>query len=1079
MIDTPLVAGETACWEERVAYIMSVMVQSYCWVFAAVAALGASLVQAQLPRPVLEVPVGGQTNRPMRLEIHNVDELVYTIEAASTLPNWSTVAVSIGSVLYREHPLPIVDLRPLAAAQFYRVKAAERTAANDWKNQIFYPEDFFVTELTRFDQPEVRWVKFTLPFNEPHRVYFQDCRKTKFHYDFAVARLSQFKGMRPDQFDEVTLHRETRQAVLGALLYPPAPNDGEIGVQFVGQDPFTVDEIADWFQRVRAAVVAYQPIRLIYVPTYEQTASAEANRAELAARGIEVGSMAEWGTGANVYSAGWALGRLRYVPAGEIEAAYASGQLQPHDILLTDAIPAELPYLAGILSLNPATPNSHVAILAASYGVPFAWLATDELKAQAQSLVDRDVLVEASIYFGGTRLRLLDVSGVELAVRAQLAELKVPPPIQLTPKAHYGAYTAPTDGLHPADVKFFGGKVSNFGCLRREIPANSPPSLGISFDLWDEFMSQPLAGGGTLGAMIQERLSKYTYPPNVGNLTEDLDTIRKTITDATIFTDAQRQAIAAALLGKFDPKKNIRFRSSTNVEDTENFTGAGLYDSYSGCLEDDQDADENGPSICDPTEKNERGVFRAIRKVYASFYNLNAVLERLRHRVNEAEVGMGILVHYSNPDAEEMANGVATVRFTPSGASRDYEANLVTQLGAVSVTNPDGSAIPEIVQVLNFSSSRFTSDKQGSSLVQRGAHVMEFPKDYEAFAALFSKVAGGWEKDHAKLERYTLDFEFKKNLPGSLVVKQVRLLPDKEEVPDVRFLLNQPGEWDLFQGEFGSVFSNHRAKVRFGLAVKDLRLASSNLTATFYTTASLTFLEGLERREQAGQMSGFPEFRHTVSPPDFQGQEVVDAWGFQNSAIFQRATLQTLIRNPQSGDSPIVTTADLESYLTLGYRPGMTGYTESTQFGAITEDVVRLRRVPTSLAQGIPITRTVPAKTGASASISFLAPPPPTGVVAGYTSPLLAWKETRIEGLIERPIVLRGYYSQSYRPGHHNFWEEFLFEPRLEEGIDPEVLAQLAAKDIRQIYLVWDAGGDMHQASVIGGSGMLRKLSLP
>ena len=31
-----------------------------------------------------------------------------------------------------------------------------------------------------------------------------------------------------------------------------------------------------------------------------------------------------------------------------------------------------------------------------------------------------------------------------------------------------------------------------------------------------------------------------------------------------------------------------------------------------------------------------------MRKVYASFYNLNAYLERLRHGVNEAEVGMAL-----------------------------------------------------------------------------------------------------------------------------------------------------------------------------------------------------------------------------------------------------------------------------------------------------------------------------------------------------------------------------------------------------------------------------------------------------
>jgi len=81
--------------------------------------------------------------------------------------------------------------------------------------------------------------------------------------------------------------------------------------------------------------------------------------------------------------------------------------------------------------------------------------------------------------------------------------------------------------------------------------------------------------------------------------------------------------------------KKIRFRSSTNVEDAGNFSGAGLYDSFSGCLADDLDEDNLGPSICDPRKPKERGAIRAIKKVLASFYNENAFLERLRHDIDE------------------------------------------------------------------------------------------------------------------------------------------------------------------------------------------------------------------------------------------------------------------------------------------------------------------------------------------------------------------------------------------------------------------------------------------------------------
>ena len=84
--------------------------------------------------------------------------------------------------------------------------------------------------------------------------------------------------------------------------------------------------------------------------------------------------------------------------------------------------------------------------------------------------------------------------------------------------------------------------------------------------------------------------------------------------------------------------------------------------------------------------------------------------------------------------------------------------------------------------------------------------------------------------------------------------------------------------------------------------------------------------------------------------------------------------------------------------------------------------------------------------------------------------------ETRIEGLTTQPILLHGYYSQTYRPEHHNFGERFIFEPRLEPGLPLAVLNELQAANIRLIHLYHDRYGSGSKATILGLDGKFREL---
>ncbi|MFO0746676.1 MAG: PEP/pyruvate-binding domain-containing protein [Myxococcota bacterium] len=966
-----------------------------------------------------------------------------------------------------------------------------------WKADLGFPEETFRAAPVIYDPPQPTWVKFVVLTGDPTRIFFQESTTYPFHYDFAKAELPPFAGMSPEAFDAATLDNSmAKKAVLGAVLYAPEGSGGadqrrEIGIQLVGRDPYPYVVTETVLALVRAHVTVNDggaPPAFFYFPTFEQTDAAALDAARLEAAGFPVSSPERWALGDTCYATGWALGRLVQVPAGEIAAAYADGRLHREDILMTDGVPAEVPYVAGIVSTVPSTPSSHVAILATTFQVPFVYLATDVSRAAATALVGHTVALRTGQAFGTSALGACRVSLVDLGAagderlsaedQASILALKTPAPLSFPPKASLGALAKEARLLTRADVRYFGGKASNFGILARTIPEASPhPAWGFSMDLWDRII-------GPVKAQIAGMLADHHWPPDVAQLKADLADVRALVKGLSVSAGDLADVRQALETAGFDPLVNIRFRSSTNVEDQATFTGAGLYDSFSGCLADDTDDDQVGPSRCDPTEPDERGVMRAIKKVYASFWNDNAYLERLRHGVDEATVGMGLLVHPSFPDPTELANGVATVY---GGLPTSTTMTLVTQLGAVSVTNPDSSAQPEVVVVSMYSFGTYLELRQQSSLVPLGGYVMTHEDDYKALAALLDSVTKAWAKDVAAPEDgFWLDFEYKKvrgagSTPDHLEVKQVRALPRPSGTRDMApFLLPEgPVELCTFQGEAGSVVGDWRLKARVRLAHRATWLDAAGLATSLYETARIERASGVDFD---GDPATFTGASHAAPEHDQYGTAypTYDRWTRGAGAGLETWALGTTLSWLVSqAESPLVVLGDGSVELSATYatpRPDPDAYPD----GMTTSDSTRLTACPETVVvtPAYPKVERHAAVGGITVDIAFWWPPAPTGATAGYTAPLAKWDHTTISGLVEAgggaPIELRGYWSQTYRPGHHNFSESFIFEPRVEAGIDPAVVAELDGKDIAALLVT--VGYQEATIQIIGLDGKLRPL---
>lgn len=1006
-----------------------------------------------------------QSNHWIRLDglAPQADEL--QVRASTDLAHWEPIA---NLAKTNGHFSFLDPSQPSRNARFYVLCSFPTQPTNDWRNQILFPDDPFVSAATQTDENSIQWVKFCLVLKEPARIYYQDSTKYVLHHEFATARLPGFEGMTRTAFDQVSLHPTNQQIVLGTVMIPPQSKIKrgirEYGVQIMGQEPYPGEMVAHIIELVRSTVIGAEGAAVYYLPAFEQTSAAQMDEAYLEGQGIPVSRPDRWLSGDQVYSPGWALGRLVSVTATNLMAAYTTGLLHPEDIVLIDAVPSEMPFVSGIISLTPSTPSSHVAILAESYRVPFVYLADAATRAQAQQLAGKEVVLQGRVESGFHMAQIIKVDGtMEAAFKAELLAYKTVPPTRITPKATYGSISASTDALKPSDSRYFGGKAANYGVIRRAVPTNSEPAVAFSMDLWDAFMDQELPGGVTLRAEINARLAPFTYPPDIRGFFNTLAMIRAMITQTAKFSASQQSAITNAL-AQFDPNRNIRFRSSSNAEDSASFTAAGLYDSFSGCLADDLDGDDLGPSHGDPTEAKERGVFRAMQKVYASFYNDNGCLERLRHGIDESQVGMGILAHYSYPDDQELANGVAEVTFEASGSvSQQLTAHLTAQTGAVSITNPDTSASPEVTACGEASDPEVL---QASGLVPLGARVMTWDSDYRSLSGLlfttYKAYCAAVNKPAADpINSPLLDFEFKRIKPGVLFIKQVRELPRTLTSNAPPYLLNEPASFWPYPRESTTVFANHRLKCRLLLETKNMRVTAATLSSCFYSRAVFEYRQGTNLVTLSGDPGRWAEATHSVTEDPRAGTVVTDSWVIGAGADRRTYQLISALPSVNAAVNPFLPVREIRKRLHVAYATPQPCLTWDLRDDTLTEEAIYLMPQPDPASLGPSNQENLTLSNLFAAPVTFLSPPVESspfygmdknfwGVYPAVYSPQM---ETDITGLASKALRLRGYYSQTAVPGHKNRGAWFLFEPEMEACLDPDLQDELRKANIKLIHV--------------------------
>ena len=464
----------------------------------------------------------------------------------------------------------------------------------------------------------------------------------------------------------------------------------------------------------------------------------------------------------------------------------------PRDVVIYDALPNELPRVAGIITTVPQTPLSHVNLRAVQDGVPNAYIG-DAYRSHINSFVGKYIRYEVTKY--DYFIRVATRAEIDAHFASSRPGKKQTPQLDLTVTE-----ITPLGEIGFENWKAFGVKAANVAVLGTfDFPEGTvPDGFAIPFYFYDEFMKH-----NGFYDDIKEMLADSGFQADLGVQESKLKKLRKAIKKGE--TPGWIIDALTEMNELFPEGTNRRYRSSTNNEDLPGFNGAGLYDSKT-----------------QKPKEDEQDIAKSLKQVYASLWNFRAFTERDFHRIDHLTAAMGVLVHPNYSD--ELANGVA-VSFNPvySGI-RDGWYYVNTQIGEDLVTNPDALSVPEEI-LLNPAGGYFvlrtSNQKPPGQLLMSNDQLDQLRRHLAVIHKKFAKLYNpGPDEDFA------MEIEFKITSENVLAIKQARpwVFGPVQTVP-ASATLSDLTLSSVYIGTFGPATTEYTADV-------DNDLTETTITAT-------------------------------------------------------------------------------------------------------------------------------------------------------------------------------------------------------------------------------------------------------
>ncbi len=437
-------------------------------------------------------------------------------------------------------------------------------------------------------------------------------------------------------------------------------------------------------------------------------------------------------------------GRLRFIDTFEKE----KDAILPTDIIVLRETPVYLPEVAGILVSEFQTPLSHLSILGTNRKIPIAAYKnlsdSKTLRSFEGKWVSYEVRRDTFLIAPSKRKPKRDKRTKNIKIPFDLGMDSLTAVPYLPKKAE----------------RFVGNKAANFGRLYQLGKTGGFRTPEGAFTVPFYYYEQHARTSGAQ-QLLNELFASAPTNTDKDSVRQRLKRVRKMIAKAPI---------ASGLLAEVERKilangtyRRMRFRSSTNAEDTKNFSGAGLYTSKTGEL--------GNPK---------KSVERAIKKVWASLWSYRAFMERELYGIPHQQVYMGILVHRSFPS--EAVNGVAITKNLYRKDSEGFVVNA--QLGNENVVAPDPQTTSD--QFMCYPKSADALYKNTVNIITTSSlNQGKLTMDNDEIKRLANALETVKKYFHKKVYRSKpypalgLDIEFK--LDGdnrTLYLKQVRLHND-------------------------------------------------------------------------------------------------------------------------------------------------------------------------------------------------------------------------------------------------------------------------------------------------------------